>query len=1206
MRFVPASWYRLFTFFFLSGCMATMGITQVPANTGAAIPLITQAIDENHLVTLKGSVHPLATPEADQGAASDSLQLGRTILVLKSSGVRQAALQKMLNDQQNSKSPNYHKWLAPEQFGEQFGIASQDIQKITQWLESYGFDVEAPVAGRNLIMFSGTHAQLKATFHTEIHSYKVNGKFYWANKTDPQIPAALAPVVSGFSSLNNFPRYATHTEPQLIRRDKSSWKPAVGAARLQPAFTTPSQGQTAYAIAPYDLATIYNVQPLWNAGIDGTDQTIAIVSDSDINPADVDYFRTTFGLPAKKLNILYYGPNPGATGDENEADLDVEWAGAVAKNATIDLVVAANTATSGGIDGAAAYIINNNLASILNVSYAECELGLGTSGNQYYSLIWEQAAAQGITVLVATGDAGSAVCDTRQPYAEHGLSVNGLASTPYNVAVGGTDFYSSFLDPARYWNSTNNAATLASAKSYIPETPWNDSCASPEIFAVLQANGVTDATPEAVCNDSAEQTNFLTTAAGSGGASNCMVGDTNQCLSGYPKPAWQSGVSGIPADGVRDLPDVSLMAGNGLWGSFYVYCQSDATPTKTCDVNNAIEGAGGTSFATPIFAGMLALVQQKTASQQGNVNYVLYKLATTQYANSGNAASCSSSSAAAGNSCMFYDVTDGTIAVPCYTDTTNCKPATATDPFGILPGYDAGAGYDLASGLGSVNAYNLVEGWGSAATTFLPTSITIAAAGPTTTPYGSPLTVNVAVGAVAPATGTPSGDVGITSNSTTPSSSSVAETTLVNGQGTVSAQLLPTGTYLLFARYAGDATFAPSKSSGLQITVTPGPATVALITTRTTVQPGQKVTFSLSVTGVNHGAPPTGTAVFTDTTTGIVLGTEAITPGSSTSTAPVSIAYVTVSSTQLQSGTNTIAASYSGDSNYIAATAATAAVTLAASFTTSVNPASLTLAPNATGSAIVTATPNGSTVLNPASMTFSCPATVPAGFACLFSAPTAGGNGSVNSTLTLQLASPLVIEHSLVTTTRMSRGRQSRGKWLGAGAIASLAGLVMLGLPGRRRRVLLVLTMIAFSSLSFTIGCGGNGGSAGKTAPSLIGTTTTLSSSPTAPTLNTPVVFTAKVTPSSGTGTPSGSVAFSAGSTSLGTATLASGSASLTTSLLPVGAEAVTAVYSGDTTYSGSTSPTSNLDVAFTTVIAITAADNAGDTSSANLTVTVQ
>jgi len=392
----------------------------------------------------------------------------------------------------------------------------------------------------------------------------------------------------------------------------------------------------------------------------------------------------------------------------------------------------------------------------------------------------------------------------------------------------------------------------------------------------------------------------------------------------------------------------------------------------------------------------------------------------------------------------------------------------------------------------------------------------------------------------------------------------------------------------------------------LQVTIAPGPAAVALIATRTSLEPGQKVTFSLSITGADKGAVPTGSAVFTDTTTGAVLGSEVVTPSSSAAMAPVSIAYVTVSSGQLQSGANSIAASYSGDFNYTAANAVAAVVTLAASFTTSVNPAYVTIAPNTTGSVTVAVTPSGSTILDRKSLTFSCPATMPTGLSCLFSAPSAGSGGVVNSTLTLQLASPLYTQHSQVATTRIPNDGQFRGRWLGAGTIASLAGLVMLGLPGRRRRVLLALTMILFSSVFFTIGCGGNGSSGSKTPPALIGTTTTLSASPTAPTLNTPVVFTAKVTPGSGTGTPTGSIAFSAGSTSLGVVTLASGSASLTVSSLPIGSQAIIATYSGDLTYAGSTSPVSNLDVTFTTTIAVTASDNAGDTSSANLAVTVQ
>jgi hypothetical protein len=1196
MRLLTVFW-RYFVVLLLSVSVAA---AMAQSNT-VPRPMLTKPIDESRLVILSGGRHPLATAAADRGAVPDSMQLGRTILMLKNSDARQGALKKLLDNQQNSKSPNYHQWLKPEQFGAEFGAAPQDIQTITQWLESYGFAVESPVAGRNLIFFSGSHAQLKAAFHTELHRYEVNGKSYYANATDPQIPSALAPVIQGFTSLNNFPRHAQHTQPQMIRRDKTAWKTAVAGKGPHPEFTTAPEGQTLEVIAPYDLATIYNFKSLWDAGIDGTDQTIAIVSDTDINPADVDYFRSTFGLPATKLNVIYDGVNPGATENEGEADLDVQWAGAVAKNATIDLVVAADTATSAGIDAAAAYIINNNLASILNVSYGACELALGTQGNLYYNQIWQQAAAQGIAVLVASGDAGSALCDDNQPYAQYGLSVSGLASTPYNVAVGGTDFYASFVDPSKYWNATNDSTTLQSVLSYIPESPWNDSCANPQILSVEQAGGVTDKTSEALCNDGNQNYYLLTTAGGSGGPSNCSTlnVDGSACLSGTAKPAWQSGVTGIPKDAVRDLPDVSLMAGNGIWNSLYVYCESDVTGIGACDVNNAFEGAGGTSFASPIFAGMLALVQQKNASKLGNVNYTLYKLANAQYAKSGNAASCSTANITAGNACIFYDITSGTNAVPCLSGTTDCKPAVDGDQYGILPGYDAGTGFDLTAGLGSINAFNLVNGWSSEANTFLPTASAIAVTGATTAAYGSPINVSVSV---APKTGsgTPSGDVGITTNSTIESNKSVAVGTLSNGEATIPANYMLGGTYELFAGYAGDATFAPSMSSGLTVTITPAAVgATSLVASRSSIASGQYVTLTLSIPGVPNGVNPSGTVVFTNATTGKTLGMQMVSVASSTTATPLSSAYITIATSALQSGANTIAATYSGDANYIAASAATASVKLAGPFTAAIDPVSLTIAANTSGSVVVTVTPSGTTALSPAALKFACPADLPSGLSCAFSTPATAGAGSVTSTLTLQTVTPLVVTQS----ARASNSSSGRG-WLGAAGVVSIAGLAMLGLPARRRRNWQWMALVALASLATVIGCGGTSSTA-KIQP-LIATTTALSFPSTNPALNAPVTLTAKVTAASGSGSPTGSVTFMSGGTSLGSGTLVSGTATYSATSLPAGRQSITAVYGGDSIYAASTSSSGSLDIVSTSTLAITVTDTTGDSSSASLGLTIQ
>jgi subtilase family serine protease len=302
------------------------------------------------------------------------------------------------------------------------------------------------------------------------------------------------------------------------------------------------------------------VLPLWNAGIDGTGQTIAIVGETNIHITDIENFRSLFGLPAKDPTIILNGPDPGVDGDETEALLDVSWSGAVAKNATIDLVVSASTETSLGVDLSALYIVDNNVAPVMSESYGECEATLGNAGNAFYNALWQQAAAQGITVVIAAGDGGSAGCDDfdTESVAVDGLAVSGFASTPYNVALGGTDFNQTPATAPNYWNATNDPTTGASAKSYIPETTWNDSCAG---FGIGQC---------------ADNSNFLNIISGSGGPSSCSTTDNNTgACSGYSKPSWQTG-AGVPSDGVRDLPDVSLFASNGFNGSFYIICEADA------------------------------------------------------------------------------------------------------------------------------------------------------------------------------------------------------------------------------------------------------------------------------------------------------------------------------------------------------------------------------------------------------------------------------------------------------------------------------------------------------------------------------------------------------------------------------------------------------------------------------------------------------
>jgi hypothetical protein len=1197
------------------------GIMQAQ-NAAKPVRLIAGPIENNQIITLKGNVHPLATAANDRGAAPDSLPLERMVLLLNRSAQQRQALLKLADDQQNSKSHAYHKWLTPAQFGAQFGIGDADLATLSTWLESYGFKIETISPARNFITFSGTHAQLKSAFHTEIHQYRVNGSSYWANAGDPQIPAVLSPVIQGIASLNNFPRHAQHTQPKLVRRNASSGKWEVAssaqggalAAKAKPLFTTPDgNGGEIFAIGPADLATIYNVQPLYTAGINGAGQTIALVADSDINPADVDYFRSIFGLPAKNLNLIYNGPDPGLNGDEEEADVDVQWSGAVAPQATIDLVVSGNTNVAAGVDLSALYIVENNLAPIMSESFGNCELFLGTNGNQFFDELWRQAAAQGITVMVSAGDAGSAGCDQNQFQSDFGLAVNGIASTPYNVAVGGTDLYGTFLSPNLYWNATNTADTLESALAYIPELPWNNSCASPQVFAALQAGGVTDPTPAAVCNDQNLQQLFLNTAGGSGGASGCIVSapfniengpNPASCLVGYEKPAWQSGIPGIPGDGARDMPDISLMAGSGLWGSFYVFCESDATPNGVCDVNNALEGAGGTSFGSPIFAGLISMVEQKTQSQQGNVNYVLYKLGAAQYANAALGQSCSSENVTGGNQCMFYDVDQGTNTVPCaFMISPNCNVDVPTYGEGLLTGYNAGTGFDLATGIGTVNAFNMVQGWNSVTSAFLPSSTTLTASGSTTLTYGATLNVNVAVSAVSPATGTPSGDFSILSNSSIPGDQSVAGSTLGKGQAMVPVQGLPVGSYNLTVHYPGDATFAASNSNAIAITVNQAASTISLTASRTTVLPGQSVSFFVSIAGSASGADPTGTLTFTDRTTGQSLGTAAVTAVAENSQ-PLVSGFVTLPYSVFSVGAHTVTASYSGDGNYLPANAGTVSILVAGPFSVGLNPTSLNIAAASTGgnTLTVTASPNGNAILNAGTLSFACQGTLPLGLACAFSAPAAQADGSLTSTMTLQLSAPLLRKKLTARDKSNSDRVPNRPVQYG---IPGLSGILMLLLVRRRRRLsalLGVLMLLAASGLTLA-GCGGSGNSPVPTPAAPTVTTTTLQASSASPALNSAVTFSATV--ASGSGTPTGSVAFMSGSTTLATVQLVNGGASYSTSSLPIGSQSIVAQYAGDSAYSSSTSLSTTVDVTYSTTLTVTGQDNAGNTGSVNLPLTI-
>ena len=812
----------------------------------ARVAQIVQPIDETKLVRLAGNTHPAARPPFDLGLVDPAMPMERMLLVLKRSPQQEAALDQFIAEQYNPKSPNFHHWLHAQEFGEKYGPADTDIVQVTGWLQKWGFRVDSVNKGRTIVEFSGTAAQVQQAFHTQIHRYRVKGAEveHIANDRDPQIPQALAPVITGVASLHDFFPKPQFRMGKLVKRDRKTGKitPLDAAASslhgMAPQYTfTNEYGDTAEDVTPFDFATIYNELPLWKAGTNGSGVPLAISACSDIDLTDDANFRSTFGLPAKAPVVTHNGADPGlVSGCQEENTLDVEWSGATAPGATIDMVVSGSTATTFGGELSDAYIIDNEIAPIMSASYGECELDLGTAGNAAQNSIWQQGATEGISIFESAGDQGSTGCESQDAAppnaATTGLQVNGSASSPYVTAVGGTDFAWQIYNPDPYWSATNTADG-ASATGYIPEIPWNSTCAS--LFLATYLNGG-PYTPEELCNDATgfDLPDLIVISAGSGGKSACTTpsGTTPaSCAGGYAKPSWQAG-TGVPADGKRDLPDVSLFASagypDGINGSAYLFCFTSSSSTSTCDYTNPddiiYQEVGGTSASSPAMAGIMALVLQTTGAPQGLANPVLYALAAKE-----TLANCNSTTVANGSSCVFYDTTYGTNEQVCETGSPNCVTNTSGDEYGIVSGYSTTKGYDLATGLGSVNAANLVNAWASAIgkVTLTPTGLTF-----------------------------PSTAVGVTS---------AAQTITLKNTGTGILQIneiaLSGTDYKSYAVSATTCPFAPTTlaaGSSCTISITFTPATTGTLTAQLNIDDnatGTPQTAALTGTGATSTAP---------------------------------------------------------------------------------------------------------------------------------------------------------------------------------------------------------------------------------------------------------------------------------------------------------------------------------------------------------------
>lgn len=752
-------------------CVVGLAGICVPAASAAVQNRITAEVSNSSLVPIPGSVHPSARSATDLGPAPSDTKLGMSIR-FNMTAAQSAALDQLLADQQDPTSPQYHQWLTPAQFGAQFGLSGADLAKVTAWLTSQGFTVTGIANGATFVTFSGTVAQTEAAFGTSIRSLSLNGQTHFANVTDAQVPSAFAGVVAAVTGLHNF-----------------GFKPRVRASVVKPEFTSSQSGD--HYLAPGDVYTIYGANYGANslaATANGTGETIAVVGQVDIYPADVTAFRSAAGLSTTNLPTTIHAANqdPGYASatctncspnqdDLDESSIDVEWSGAMAPSATIDFVNAPSVlpgpSTVTGEDSMS-WAIDNNLAPIVTTSYGNCEAAWGSTVLLSLNALFKQANAQGQTILAAAGDAGATDCDSGASpdydVAIEGDAVDFPGSSPYVTSMGGTEFNGdaeatgsgSTWTATSYWGGTTSSDVVSSALSYIPEAVWNDATAGYGF-------------------------------GGGGGGPSAF----------FTKPAWQHGT---PADASRDVPDLALSASDVH--DPFLYCVNVATANgaQSCTsgfrlANGDLTVAGGTSFDSQIFGGLLALIEQKLNSRLGNINPTIYALGNSTYA-----------------SAVFHDITTGTNAMPCAAGSPNCSSTGGSSAFAAV------AGYDLASGWGSMNVSSLASNWGNvtalgsgslganiSATSLAASPLSVTAGGTT------PVTLTATVTGSA---GTPTGSVQfLVNNSALGSAVGVAplNSTTATATYTWNATCANLGQNIMAAAYLGDSNYQGSKGPSL-------------------------------------------------------------------------------------------------------------------------------------------------------------------------------------------------------------------------------------------------------------------------------------------------------------------------------------------------------------------------------------------------------
>lgn len=1083
---------------------------------------VVSKIDNADLARLPNTTPSIVSLAADNGRLPAATPFSHMLLVLKSSDEQELALRSLVDQQQDKSSPNYHQWMTPVTFGASFGVAASDLAKVTAWLQDQGFSIDAVSPGKRTIQFSGTSGQVETAFHTEMHRLTVNGVAHISNTVDLSVPTALSPVLAGIASLNDFRAKAHAVNPHpMVKGSDGQFYPIVPGTVATPDYTSTSSGS--HYVAPADVATIYNAKPLLSGGTDGTGVTIGIIGQTTINLSNVETFRSMFRLPDNDPTIINVGPAPAIIADDIESDLDVEWAGAMATGAKVNFYTAAGGLVDGGVDTSALAAVDSNVADIISLSYGGCELSNGSAGTAYWNSLWEQAAAQGQTAFVSSGDSSATGCASSSAALANTATsgtygVNALGSSAYNVAVGGSEFNEgTALGVTSYWG-VGGTAPYGTAQSYIPETVWSEG-----VFDIVAPG---------------------TGIAGGGGGVSIFTG----------RPSWQVGpgitaadpagptftaTGAIPATQLHRLvPDLSLIAAGGHDGT--IFCSEGVCKLDSSGNVASIGVVGGTSVATPVMAGVQALINQKNGGRQGNANYYYYKLAAAQ-----TTANCASTLPPAAT-CNFNDIVTGDNFSP-KTSVAKYNASTGTIS-GVLGtdyiGFTANTGYDEATGLGTPNITNLANNWKTVTFTATTTKLTLT---PLTANHG---TTQTAVITVAPtsATGTPTGDVSITAVGQAPGTGNGNVYTLSGGTVTAALTTLPGGTYSVTAHYAGDSVFGSSDSAPVTVTVAPEASqifyqpynltTAGALNVATSFAYGTSIFIDTEVQGTSINGYTKNSVPNTGAPTGTILynvssGTTTL-PSYTSSLDAYGITYleaaqsfpnflITANYPVLAPGAYTIKATYSGDQSFNTSNVSTAITVVKATVAPVVRAGTAEVLPAQTALLNVTIAASGGGVLPTGSVTLTD--------------TVVSGTTTTSTTLgTVTLANGAAV---LSTNALILPGAHSITAAYGGDANYAAASSA-------------AVTVTVGGALSATTLAATVGGSAAATAPVL-----------------TSVVLTA-TPPATATGT----VYFYDGSLVLGSATISTTThlATLTIATLTAGTHSITATYAGNGTLAASTS----------------------------------